>query len=160
LEGKVVLREVMVAQPVLRLRRRENGTWNLQGLLADPWPGPFMETPPISIQNGTVELTESDASNIAILRDVSVKVESDGPRRLRFEGAAGADAFDRLQLQGTIDLATGCVTLAGDLDRLVLSDTLRERLPAELRPRVKQLGLTGEVDLRVDHVVYDPAATP
>jgi hypothetical protein len=160
LEGKVVLREVVVAQPVLRLRRRENGTWNLQGLLADPWPGPVMATPPILIQNGLVELAESDARNVAILRDVSVKVESDGPRRLRFEGTAQGDAFDRLHVQGTIDLATGSVTLAGGLDRLALSETLRERLPAELRPRCKQLGLTGELDLRVDQFSYDPAATP
>jgi hypothetical protein len=160
LEGKVVLREVMVAQPFLRLRRRENGTWNLQGLLADPWPGPVLQTPPILIQNGTVELTEAGANDVAILRDVSVKVESDGPRRLRFEGTARGDAFDRLHVQGTIDLATGCVALAGDLDRLVLSETLRERLPPELRPKVKQLGLTGEVDLRVNQVVYNPAATP
>jgi hypothetical protein len=160
LEGKVVLREVMVAQPFLRLRRRENGTWNLQGLLADPWPGPVMQTPPIVIQNGTVELTESDTSNVAILRDVSVKVESDAPRQLRFAGTARGDAFDRLQVQGTIDLATGQVTLSGDVDRLVLSETLRERLPAELRSSVKQLGLTGEVDLRVGQVMYDPAASP
>jgi len=160
LQGKVMLREVMVAQPVLRLRHRADGTWNLQGLLASPWPGPAMQTPPIVIQNGTVELAESDAGGVAILRDVSVKVESSGPKQLQFEGTARGDAFDRLHVQGTIDLGTGRVTLGGDLERLVLSETLRERLPAELRPRVKQLGLSGEVDLRVDQVSYDPAATP
>ena len=30
------------------------GTWT--GLLADPWPGPWIETPPIMIQNATLEL--------------------------------------------------------------------------------------------------------
>ena len=49
-------REVEVSQPTLRLRRRRDGTWNLDGLLADPWPGPWIETPPITIQNATLEL--------------------------------------------------------------------------------------------------------
>ena len=55
-EGKFVPREVVVGQPTLRLRARRDGTWNLEGLLADPWPGPWIETPPIVIRNGTLEL--------------------------------------------------------------------------------------------------------
>ena len=47
---------MVVSQPTLRLRRRRDGTWNLDGLLADPWPGPWIETPPITIQNATLEL--------------------------------------------------------------------------------------------------------
>ena len=161
LQGKFVMHEVVVAHPTLRLRRRKDGTWNLQGMLADPWPGPFMATPPIVIQNGTVEMAEVDASVVAILRDVTVKIESAGPKRLKFEGSAKGDAFDRVSVQGTIELSNGRVTLQGDVARLALSETLRGRLPAELRPKVKELGLTGgEVDLRVNQVVYDPSATP
>ena len=48
--------EVVVSQPTLRLRRRRDGRWNVDGLLADPWPGPWIETPPITIQNATLEL--------------------------------------------------------------------------------------------------------
>ena len=40
-----------------------DGTWNLQGLLADPWPGPWLDkTPPILIENGTVELVYHEDS--------------------------------------------------------------------------------------------------
>ena len=60
LEGRFEPSEVVVAHPTLRLRRRKDGTWNLQGLLASPWPGPAMKTPPILIQNGTVELSDGD----------------------------------------------------------------------------------------------------
>jgi hypothetical protein len=61
IRGQLDLREVVVVQPALRLRRRRDGTWNLQGLLADPWPGPWLEnTPPILIQDGTLELTPDD----------------------------------------------------------------------------------------------------
>jgi hypothetical protein len=161
LEGKFLLREVVVAQPELRLRRRKDGTWNLQGLMADPWPGPPMQTPPILIQNGTLELVDPESRVTAILREVSVRVESGGPQLLAFEGSARGDAFDRLRLQGTVHLGTGVVTLKGDVARLELSETLRGRLPAELRPRVQALGLTsGTVDLQIGGVVYDPAATP
>ena len=55
-EGKFAPREIVVGQPTLRLRSRRDGTWNLEGLLADPWPGPWIETPPIVIRNGTLEL--------------------------------------------------------------------------------------------------------
>jgi AsmA-like C-terminal region len=64
-EGVFEPREVLVGQPTLRLRARRDGTWNLQGLIADPWPGPWIKTPPITIHNGTVELypCEDPASN-------------------------------------------------------------------------------------------------
>src|SRR5262245_49435581 len=37
--GQIEPREVFIAQPTLRLVRRKDGRWNVQGLLADPWPG-------------------------------------------------------------------------------------------------------------------------
>src|SRR5262249_13020238 len=57
LHGALELREIDVSLPILRPCQRRDGTWNLEGLLADPWPGPWLEkTPPIVIQNGTIEL--------------------------------------------------------------------------------------------------------
>jgi hypothetical protein len=161
-KGRFVPREVVVAQPTLRLRRRKDGTWNFQGLLADPWPGPpLKETPPVLIQNGTVELVEGDDSSVAVLREVMLKVESTAPRVYQFEGSARGDAFDRVSLQGTIDTATGRVALRGDVSRLAVSDTSYRRLPVEIRAQVKRLGLTsGEMDIRLAQVVYDPNARP
>ena len=162
LKGKFVPREVVVAQPTLRLRRRKNGTWNLQGLFADPLPGPpLKETPPLFVQNGTIELVESDGASAAILREVSLKVESIAPNVYQFEGAARGDAVDRLSLQGTFDAGTGRVVLRGDVSRLAVSETLTRRLPVEVRARVKEVGLTsGEIDVRLARVVYDPGAVP
>jgi hypothetical protein len=56
LNGRLEVRNVEVVQPTLRLRRRRDGTWNLQGLLADPWPAPWIDTPPILIRGATLEL--------------------------------------------------------------------------------------------------------
>ena len=59
--AKIDLREVQVSHPTLRLKRRRDGTWNIQGLLVSPWPGPWLEhSPPIFIQNGRVELSEDE----------------------------------------------------------------------------------------------------
>jgi hypothetical protein len=163
LKRRFVPQEVVVAQPTLRLRRRDDGTWNLDGLLANPWPGPPMKgTPPIIIQNGTVELVEDEShKGVAILREVAVRIEQTAPGRLMFEGSAKGDAFDRLNLQGTVDVTSGRVTLNGDVARLAISETLRRRLPAEYRPACERVGLTsGEADLRIGQVVYDPAAHP
>ena len=163
LKGRFEPSEIIVAQPTLRLRRRSDGTWNLQGLLASPWPGPVTKTPPIQIINGTVELSDGapGAPGSAILRDVGIRIMSTSKDQLAFEGIAKGDTFDRLALKGTVDVTTGRVVLQGDLARLAISDPLRSRLPAELRPAVEKLGLTGgEVDLRFGRVTFDPMATP
>jgi hypothetical protein len=162
LEGRFEPSEVVATHPTLRLRRRKDGSWNLQGLLASPWPGPLMKTPPIIIQNGTVELAGDDELQtpaVAILRDVAVKIESAGPGRLAFEGSAKGDTFDRLSVHGTVDITTGRVEFAGDVARLTIAEPLRGRIPAEFRPLVQRLGLTGgEIDLRINRIAYDPAA--
>ena len=142
----------------------QDGTWNLQGLLADPWPGPTLADPPtIFVQNGTVELCDDDpnGAGVAILRDVSLRVVPAGSGSLKFEGTAKGDAFDRLSLQGTFDPASGRVELGGDLARLEISKSLRARLPAEYRDDFDRVGLTaGEVDVWLGELVYDPAASP
>jgi hypothetical protein len=56
LHGALEIRNVEVVEPALRLRRRRDGSWSFQGLFADPWPGPWIETPPISIRKATLEL--------------------------------------------------------------------------------------------------------
>ena len=93
IHGKFEAREVTVSQPTLRLCQRKDGTWNLQGLLADPLPAVAIKNPPpIVIRNGTVELcsggepaagtpsaTVADGASAdrggAILRDVNLRIE-------------------------------------------------------------------------------------
>jgi AsmA-like C-terminal region len=211
-KGRLEAREVVVSQPTLRLRRRRDGTWNLEGLFADPWPGPWIDTPPITIQNATLELIPDedpapggetpDASpkspmagerkiavsaslpgpgmpsfptrqaafpggavnrSPAILRDVSLKIEGaeGGPQQLKFEGTARGDAFEKLRLNGTVDLIKGSITLAGELAGLNLSENMRRRVPREARPAVKALALNnGLVDIELKRFRYDPTLPP
>jgi hypothetical protein len=65
-KGHLELRQVVVSHPTLRLRRRRDGSWNLQGLLADPWPRPWLEkSPPIFIKNGTIIAEEEPLPALA-----------------------------------------------------------------------------------------------
>ncbi len=221
----------------MRLRQRSDGTWNIQGLIADPWPGPAIKKPPpIIIRNGTIELVgdadaEDDTVNwpaspprsarareydrsrdrevvrvndqgpwqtldavtppevkpgiatpaarrpasaknqvagaagsmtgqgIAILRDVSLRIEAGEAGLLRFEGLAHGDLFDKLPLEGTIDPITGDVVLRGELVGLTLSENLRRRLPVAVRSKFESLGLNrGEIDLEIRKLAVHPGA--
>ncbi len=165
-KGRFEAQEISVSKPILRLRREADGSWNLQGLLADPWPGPVdRPTPPITIQDGTVELSEAGAkAPLTILREVSIKIPattgSGAP--VAFELTAKGEVFDRLDLKGTVDPATGRVELkGGDLVRLTLSEGLRDHLPAAALDAVGQAGLAGgEVDADLASLSFDPSAIP
>ena len=63
---------------------------------------------------------------MAILRDVSLKIEAAEGGRLRFEGTARGDLFEKLSLEGSIDPTTGDTTLQGELAGL---DPLGEPAP-------------------------------
>jgi hypothetical protein len=166
LDGRFDLKDIVVAQPKLRLRRREDGTWNFVGLLASPWPMPPSETtPPVRIENGTVELVDEtdgpEAPATAILRDVSVQVASGDLHGtpIRFEGTAKGDLYDRIKIVGSFDRSTGRVLLSGELNRLVLSKTLSDRLPVEARRIFQRAGLQGgEADLTLRSLTYDHKA--
>src|SRR4051812_6536305 len=43
--------EVVVAYPTFRLLRRKDGTWDLRGVVAYPWPCPALQTPPSVIHH-------------------------------------------------------------------------------------------------------------
>ena len=235
IHGRFEPREVVISQPTLRLRQRADGTWNLQGLIADPWPALSLKnTPPILVNNGTVELLgveESEAGSaafalkvakassqgrdgavvrtadalpsprspagnpgasapagkskgleparelppsrrplpagpamnrgVAILRDVSLKIEQAEGGRLRFEGKARGDLFEKMTLEGSIDPRTGDTILHGELAGLTLSENLRRRLPRKLGASFDDLALKrGEIDLEMNRLAFHPAAPP
>ncbi len=164
LEGRIEPREIVLAQPTLRLVRRRDGRWNLQGLLADPWPGPPLERlPTVIVRNGTVQLQGEDGKPACdLLRNVTMQVEPTGDGLLRVEGEAEGVGFESLKLAGRLDPKTGRLDLdRSTLDRLDLGPTLRRRLPADWQPSFDRLGLTaGEADLAVNQLRYDPAAAP
>jgi hypothetical protein len=167
--GRFEPRDVIVARPTIRLRRKADGSWNVQGLLADPWPIPSGgPTPPITIQEGTVELSEEGAREpLKLLRDVLIKLPAStglgAPIAFDLTAKGDAGLFDRVHLEGSIDPTNGRVTLRpGELVRLTLSsEALRDRLPAEARGWFALAGLEGgEVDASLSSLTFDPEASP
>ena len=163
LDGRIEPSEIVVAYPEVRLRRRPDGTWNVQGLLADPWPGPpVVRQPRVRIQNGIVHLIGDDDREETVLREVSAAVEPTPEGLLRFEGTARGGAFDRVRLAGTIDPATGRLSLeSGELAQLEVGEALLRQVPVEARPALEAAGLeAGAFDLAVRSLTFDPGATP
>jgi 4-amino-4-deoxy-L-arabinose transferase-like glycosyltransferase len=167
-KGRFDAREVIVSKPKIVLRRAPEGSWNVQGLLADPWPikggGP---TPPILIQEGIIELAEEGAKEpLILLRDVKITIPASNglAEPIKFDLTAKGDTglFDRVNAEGSIDLETGRVTLTkGELVRLSLSEAYRDRFPAPLRDWLAQAGLAdGEVDADLPSFSFDPQASP
>ena len=92
-----------------------------------------------------------------ILREVSLRIDQVEGFLYKFEGSAKGDMLDRLQLGGTVDLATGRVALEGELSGLTISEAFRQRIPPEARPAFKALALNGGVvDLERIRASYDP----
>ncbi|MDG3006045.1 AsmA family protein [Paludisphaera mucosa] len=175
LHGELETTEVVVSRPTLRLLRKQDGGWNILDLPAKPWPHATIENPPpVKILNGTVELVveaesgstspagvEPDEAPAAILRDVMLTVQPAERGRFQFEGSARGDLFNRIDLKGTIDPATGDLDLEGGLVDLTISDTLRRRLPAEAVAGFDALALKGgDVDLDLTSLAYRPGAAP
>ncbi len=157
--GKIATREVVVAQPVLRLRRRADGTWNLQGLLADPWPKTNLPKPTVTVSKGEIVLTDGPKPG-PILSDVWLKVEPLGDGSYKFEGSGRGVVFERMALAGTFQPKTGRLVLSqGDLTAVTISDALKGRMPSAAREAMEKAGLErGEVDFSLRHLTRDPGA--
>lgn len=164
--GRFEPSRVVLPRPTIRLKRRPDGTWNCQGLLADPWPGPTGgATPAVVVKDGTVELIGEGEGEGATVLKVLTGVElavpalaaSGGP--VPFELTAKGDLFEEVHLKGAV-APDGSVALGpGKLVRLNLSASFRDRLPPEATALVDQVGLAaGEVDARWTTLVVDPAS--
>ena len=158
-KGQFDPREIILAQPILRLTRRDGVHWNLEGLLADPFPTDIEMQPTVRVSRGTIELIEGDERAL-ILHDVDLTFEPDAPMQFRFEGSAQGDALRHLDLAGILDVKTGQVTLTRcDLTGVSLTAEVRDRLPLEWRAAWDELGFSGgELDLTFENFALQRGA--
>lgn len=164
-EGRFQPTEVLISQPVLRIRRRPDGSWNLDGLLADPWPAPPLERLPVlKVRGGRLELIDGEIDNPAVvLTDIELQATPQPDGSVRFEGTARGGPFDRARFDGSFDHRTGRIEFTRtEVTRLQISDSLRRCLCLpDLASKFQELGLQGgEVDLSLRRVVFDPRAQP
>lgn len=152
---------IVVDSPVVRLRRRSDGVWNLEGLLAKrDTSGAAPEIPSLQLRGGTVifedeatfqEPVSAELRNVDLdLRlksdgvcDFVVRGEFDGIRRLQVEGSTR-----RVEggVKGTARLRAVKVDVAADWTRF---------LPGDLVEMVRRASPRGLADLDVE-VSIDP----
>ncbi len=161
-EGKFLPSEIVIVQPTLRIRRSASGQWNLDHLLSKTLPKFEGGSPPlVVVDKGTLELVTGDSSSqgVALLRDVSIRMTPNKLGVYAFEGSVRGDSFDRARVEGVFDPSSGKLTFKGDASRLVITQTLLNRLPKEAKPILERSGLTGgEIDLVLNKLEYDPLA--
>ena len=156
-------RQVVVAQPTLRLGRRPDGSWNLQGMLADPWPLPTPDSlPRILVRNGTVLLADGPTRPLG---RAPRRVDDPGadvrPALTAIEGTARGDGFDRLSIEGVFDTADQPRDARPAASWSAWSWARRSATgsPREWRPSYRQVGIeAGELDVTVSRLVFDPSA--
>ena len=164
LEGHFQPIKVSLAQPRLRLARQQDGRWNVQTLLADPWPGmPMKVWPEIEIQGGVVELT--DASGVIGLLDnaqvVIKRVSRQSPDLMSYQIAARGRVVDSIELHGQFDKSNGAVVISGIIRGLKLSESLQNCLPSDLRMAFRRSRLEGgRLDLEIVRLERPPIWGP
>ncbi len=161
-KGEFEPKEVIVAQPTLRLTRQKDGTWNLQTLLADPWPDTPLMSPVVRISKGTVELIDGH-DPVMVVHDVEMTFEPTQTTGIFvFSGSAQGDAFERLIVEGQLNVQTGQVSFSrGSLEGLTLSEAIASRLPPDCQALWAKVGLTGgTLDVEVQRLRCGPDAGP
>ena len=168
-EGEFEPRSIVVGQPTLRLCCRKDGTWNLQGLVADPWPGPWIETPPIVIRNGTLELYPCEQLGPAA---DSERAPSQPEGTLTKAAATGQSADRAIAVIPASSASPAAISSArggrGGVDRspAILRDVTLQIDPVGEREGVlkfdgsargdgfEQLKLTGTIDLKSGRIEF------
>lgn len=144
LSGEPAITGIRISGPVLRATRRADGTFSLGSLF--PLPKPPDPAPPVTIENGTVEIFDplKNPSSMFVLRDVNATVEStaaaDGRgRRLDVRGYLAGDQIRKIEWTGTINPDSQAWTASGTVDGLEISPEFRSSLPEQFAARLEAL---------------------
>lgn len=155
---RIVLRRARI-----RATRRTDGSWSTSKLLPIPKFG--TSTPPIDVENATLELhdpTRSPAS-VLVVRDVKLALEPGKPTDpgqkppLSVRGTLSADSIEQVAFHGIYEAATNRFQIEGTADGIRVSPELAAKLPGNfsiaplenLRGNLK-VGFTLSYDRAVD----------
>jgi hypothetical protein len=162
---------VVVRRPLLRITRRQDGTWSAARLLPMPHFGP--RPPEVVIEGGTIEIFDpwNSPGGTLTLRDVNLRLipggRPAGPSAAAPAGPAGdarwlegdlvSDLVQRVRVEGWIDTYRPQWDLRGSVEGLQFSPALRNALPQGLAARLRPLGQLRAV-ARFDYrLIFDPA---
>jgi hypothetical protein len=135
LDGELTLRKIELIRPRLRIRRERDGSWNFKDLMGPSKPDePLTSQPAIVIHQGTLVFEDRSIpgkySSIEV-NDISLTIINDPLPRLKIHGAANTELLGKLQLQGSIDRASGETDVAFKAAQIPLTQVLLSRLPVQ-----------------------------
>jgi hypothetical protein len=152
LDGVLTFRKVELHRPRLRLVRRSDGKWNIDGLAAPS--GPQELLPTIVVHQGTLILEDRLAMpNLPAVEvnNVSMTLINDPSSVLAVDGSALSDTLGTVQIHGTWHRATHEASLAVQVQGVPLCSALVQRVAGTLQsPHLAQAHLTGKADIRAD----------
>ena len=148
--------DVVIRRPKLWATRRPDGSWSAAKLL--PWPNYGENHPPVTIQEGSIEISDPLKTPAAALtlRDVNLTLATvaaanpsgASPGQRRLHGRLAGDHCRQIDVDGLIDLCQPKWNLHGQVEGLDLSASLIQSLPEPLYAMLDGLqSLRGEMSL-------------
>jgi hypothetical protein len=147
---KLVIRKIEWYHPRLRVIRREDGTWNLEDILAPP--DLNVPVPTIELQNATIQLEDRYAGrNLPTLeiKNVNITILNDpAPLNLKFEGTGTSDLAGVVQVNGSWNRQSREFHFSVSAPSFAIGGALVQRLAAyhpEAAIHARQLSGTGRL---------------
>lgn len=154
--GELVVRKVEYDQPVFRLQRRADGTWNVADVLKPI--DPAEPTPSLVVREGTILLIDETVSPTPLetLTGVSLTMVNDPVSQVTFHFHGQGELLGTLTVDGQLNRTDGAGLATVELPEIVVGTPLLERvapyLPAEMTEWTR---LEGRASLRTS-VAYRP----
>jgi hypothetical protein len=172
ISGQLNIRRIIVRRPTLRATRRNDGQWNVAGLMPLPKFGedkPLApDSPEVRIEDGTIhvtDLTRTGANHVELrqvnltltprLTDLSTVAAPRGTT-LAVEGTLANEHLERFDLSGWLDPASKRWSIAGAVKKLRITPELHGALPIDLAgpaEALRWLRGTGQLQFSAD---FDP----
>jgi len=152
---------VLVSGLKVWVQRQEDGSWDIQRL----WPLPKLgaSSPPVTVRDGSVEVTDPRGGlrRTLNLRSVCLEIASGqraaspahdgasgGPPPMRVSGRFAGEHFESVEFQAQIDRAPAAWSVSGTVRGLQWSRPLHASLPLDWqRPLASACAVSGRLDL-------------
>jgi hypothetical protein len=146
--GNAEIRKIVLRGIQLRATRFADGSWSVNRLF--PLPSFGDRPPPVTIENGHVELIDLSEPSPRVLSLRHISLESNplvsktaaitaASPALQLRGSFGGDHVRRVDFQGVVDVSAGKWDLSGAVKELDLSSQTIDALPRDIAQRLGQL---------------------
>jgi hypothetical protein len=160
LDGKLVIRQIELNQPRLRVRRRKDGSWNLVGILGIPHPDEPIPT--IVVHQGILVVEDEVAcSGMPPIEVAAIDLTliNDPLETLNFQGGGRSELAGALVMSGSWNRRSDDTALILRASEIDVGPALLDRLTCycpEVREHTQQLQGTGTVEAEL---AYHPGVS-